>query len=110
MGTKDLFRGFFLGLYGSYGDYDVQDGSAPKGQTGTFFGAGAGVGWAQPISRHWSFEVQVRAGYRSVSNEFYDIDTQTGMPHYYLDWKQSKGEFVPQVRLQLVYRFGKPKE
>ena len=110
LGTKDLFRGFFMGLYGTYGDYDVQDGSAPKGQTGTFFGAGAGVGWAQPISRHWSFEVQVRAGYRSVSNEFYDIDTQTRMPHYYLDCKQSKGEFVPQVRLQLVYRFGKPKE
>lgn len=110
LGTKDLFRGFFLGLYGTYGDYDVQDGSAPKGQTGTFFGAGAGLGWAQTISRHWSFEIQVRAGYRSVSNEFYDIDTETGTPHYYLDWKQSKGEIVPQVRLQLVYRFGKPKE
>ena len=103
-GDDRLYRGLFVSVYGSYGDYDVQDNSSPTGQTGTFFSAGIGGGWLQPLSRHWSLEAQVRLGYRSASNEFYDIDRG----HYYLDRKQSQGDFVPQFRLQVVYRFGKP--
>lgn len=98
-----LFRGFFAGVYGTYGDYDVQDKEQPTGQTGTFFGAGIGGGWLQPLSRHWSLEAQVRVGYRSASNELYDIETD----HYYLDRKQNEGRFTPQLRIQFVYRFGR---
>lgn len=102
---EGLFRGLFVAVYGSYGDYDVQDKESPTGQTGTFFGAGVGCGYLLPLSRHWSFEAQVRAGYRSASNELYDIETG----HYYLDRKETVGEFVPQLRLQFVYRFGRGK-
>lgn len=104
-GGDGLFRGLFVAVYGSYGDYDVQDTESPTGQTGTFFGAGAGCGYLLPLSRHWSFEAQVRAGYRSASNELYDIETG----HYYLDRKETVGEFAPQLRLQFVYRFGRGK-
>lgn len=102
---EGLFRGLFVAVYGSYGDYDVQDKDSPTGRTGTFFGAGAGCGCLLPLSRHWSFEAQVRAGYRSASDELYDIETG----HYYLDRKETVGEFVPQLRLQFVYRFGRGK-
>lgn len=101
-----LFRGFFAGVYGTYGDYDLQDKEQPTGQTGTFFGTGIGVGWLQPLSRHWALEAEVRAGYRSASNELYDIETD----HYYLDRKQNEGGFTPQLRIQLVYRFGRGKQ
>lgn len=104
-GGEGLFRGLFVAVYGSYGDYDVQDKDSPTGQTGTFFVAGVGCGYLLPLSRHWSFEAQVRAGYRSASNELYDIETG----HYYLDRKETVGEFAPQLRLQFVYRFGRGK-
>lgn len=104
-GGEGLFRGLFVAVYGSYGDYNVQDKDSPTGQTGTFFVAGVGCGYLLPLSRHWSFEAQVRAGYRSASNELYDIETG----HYYLDRKETVGEFAPQLRLQFVYRFGRGK-
>lgn len=99
---EGLFRGLFAGVYGSYGDYDVQAAKEATGQTGTFFAVGAGVGWAFPVSRHLGFEAQLRGGYRSASNELYDIETG----HYYLDRKKSQGAFAPQLRVQFVYRFG----
>lgn len=98
-----LFRGFFTGIYGTYGDYDVQDKDRLTGQTGSLFGVGIGGGWLQPLSRHWSFEAQVRVGYHSASNESYDIEAD----HYYLDLKKTKGLFTPQLRIQFVYRFGR---
>lgn len=101
LGKASAFRGFYLGLFGIYGQYDVQD--AALGQTGAFWCAGLGAGWLQPLSRHWALEAEIRGGYRSAQNEFYDIEPG----HYYFNRKQTSGKFIPQLRLQLIYRFGK---
>ncbi|MCS2893550.1 DUF3575 domain-containing protein [Parabacteroides faecis] len=104
LGKTSWLQGFYLGLYGTYGEYDVQLGV--QGQTGSFWAAGIGAGYMQPLSMHWGLEIQVRSGYRSVRNNQYDIEQE----HYYFARRETKGLFSPQVRLQLVYRFGKQKK
>lgn len=101
LGKASSFRGFYLGLFGVYGQYDVQE--AALGQTGSFWYAGLGAGWLQVFSRHWAFEAEIRGGYRSAQNEFYDIEPN----HYYFNRKETNGKFIPQFRLQVIYRFGR---
>ena len=102
LGKASAYKGFFLGVFGTYGQYDVQD--AAQGQTGTFWYAGLGAGWLQPLSRHWALEAEIRGGYRSANNQLYDIEPG----HNYFNSKATDSKFVPQLRLQVVYRFGKP--
>ena len=101
LGKPSLFRGFYLGLYGNYGEYDVQHGA--QGQTGSFWCVGVGAGYMQPLSTHWGLEIQVRGGYRSARNDLYDIEPG----HYYFVRRENRGAFSPQLRLQLIYRIGK---
>lgn len=96
------YKGFYLGLYAQNGEYDVQQ--TQINQTGSFYGGGLGVGYLLPLSKHWGVEAQIRGGYRSASNDLYDIEDG----HYYLNRNENVGKFVPQLKLQVVYRFGKP--
>lgn len=100
-GRRPAFRGFYLGVYGQYGQYDVQE--TASGQTGSFWSAGLGAGWLQPLSERWAVEAQLRGGYRSAQNEAYDIEPG----HNYFDRKSTEEGFMGQLRLQIVYRFGK---
>lgn len=99
---QGMFRGLFVGVYGLYGSYDIQKDAV--GQTGTFWGAGVGVGYVQTLSRHWYLEMEVRGGYRSAANDLYDIEPG----HYYYNSSTTESKIVPAVRLSIVYRFGKP--
>lgn len=100
-----LFKGFYVGVYGRYGQYDVQGREGLTGNTGTFWSAGLGAGYALPLSRRWFFEMQVRGGYRSASDELYDIEAG----HCFFNSKQTESGINGQVRLLLVYRFGRNK-
>lgn len=100
-GKQSQFNGFYLGVYGQYGQYDIQKGI--QGQTGSFWSAGLGAGWMQPLSRYWALEAEIRGGYRSAQNNIYDIEEG----HNYFNKKQTIGRFTPQFRLQVVYRIGK---
>ena len=100
-GKASLFKGFYLGVYGQYGQYDVQQ--TATGQTGSFWGAGLGAGWLQQLSERWAVEAQLRGGYRSAQNETYDIEPE----HDYFNAGTTEEKFPVQLRLQIVYRFGK---
>lgn len=101
LGEASAFRGVYLAVYGSLGQYDVQD--AAQGRTGSFWSAGIGAGWLQPLSNRWAFEAELRGGYRKAQNERYDIEPG----HYYFNCKETAAGLFPQLRLQLIYRFGK---
>lgn len=95
-----LFRGFYAGLYGQYGQYDVQN--LATGHTGNYYTGGVSVGFMQALSKHWYLELGVRGGYRSSESSLYDIEPD----HYYFNSAVNKDTFVPQVRLNLNYRIG----
>ena len=97
-----LFRGFYTGVYGIFGDFDVQD-KATSGATGSYLTGGASAGWAQVLGRHLYLELGLRLGYRSAKSDLYEILRE----HCYYNSSRSEGKFAPQVRFQLVYRFGK---
>ena len=96
-----LFRGFYAGIFGTYGDFDVQE--ASTGFTGTYFMGGVTGGWSQMVGRRLCLEAALRLGFRSAKGDNYTILND----HYYLGGSESRGKFAPQVRLQLMYRFGK---
>ena len=60
-------------------------------------------GWAQVLGRHLYLELGLRLGYRSAKSDLYEILRE----HCYYNSSRSEGKFAPQVRFQLVYRFGK---
>lgn len=100
-GKASFFKGFYLGIYGQYGQYDIQQGVL--GHTGSFWNAGLGAGYLLPLSRHWALEAEVRGGYRSADNSVYDIEPE----HNYFNRTQTEGKFVPAIRVNLVYRIGR---
>lgn len=98
------FRGFYVGVYGQYGEFDNQrDRHAGGGQrTGTFFSAGASIGYAQALSRHWYIEIGIKGGYFRADTDVYDIE----LPHHYFNHNLTEGKFSPGLRLNVMYRFG----
>lgn len=98
VGKSGLFRGFYAGVYGLYGSYDVQEGLT--GHTGTHINVGVSVGYVQTLSRSWYLELGLRGGYRMGKGAFYDIADG----HYYHNTDNEKGQFAPQVRLNLTCR------
>ena len=96
-----LYRGFYAGVFGTYGDFDIQE--TTTGYTGTYFMGGVTGGWCQVLGRHLYLEAALRLGFRSAQGDNYTILND----HYYWDSSENRGKFAPQVRLQLVYRFGK---
>lgn len=99
-GAPSAYKGFYLGTFGTFGEYDVQE--EIQGNTGSFWIIGLGAGYLFPLSPQWGIEAQIRGGYRSAKNEGYEIE----QGHYYISGSRTVGKFVPQVRLQVVYRFG----
>ena len=99
-----LYRGLYFGVFGTYGDFDVQE--ASTGFTGTYFMGGVTGGWCQVLGRHLYLEAALRLGFRSAKGDNYTI-VKGYWENYYWDSSENRGKFAPQVRLQLVYRFGK---
>ena len=103
-----LFRGFFVGVYGEAGDFNNQrdrrdDITTLTNYTGTYWSAGVSVGYLLPLSRHWSFELSVRGGYRSADYNIYDRE----LPYFYYNSSDKKNEFaLTGLRFDVVYRFG----
>ena len=103
-----LFRGFFVGVYGEAGDFNNQrdrrdDITTLTNYTGTYWSAGVSVGYLPPLSRHWSFELSVRGGYRSADYNIYDRE----LPYFYYNSSDKKNEFaLTGLRFDVVYRFG----
>lgn len=105
------FQGFYVGGYGQFGQFDNQRNktAGTDNRTGTFWSAGLSAGWLQPLSRHWAVEVGVRGGYRNASFDWYDIERDgAGAVHSYFNRSDTQGKFMPGVRVNVMYRLGKP--
>lgn len=102
------FSGFYAGVYGAVGDFDVQKKDLTTGQTGTWWNAGASGGYLLKLGETgWIFDFGLRLGYRSAQCDDYTIGHGYYEGHYYLDQKVTRGAFTPSVKIGIGYRFGK---
>lgn len=98
------------GLFGEYGDFDVQGGEIDPdtevlyGRTGRFWTMGLSIGSLIPLGKGFCSEVSVRAGYRSIFDgkkyRYDKIDDKN-----YLETRFSSTSFMIGLKVSLVYRF-----
>lgn len=103
-----LCRGLYTGLYARTGDFDIRRSvveSVPTdNRTGTYYEAGASLGYVLPLSRHWYLEAGVSGGYRRVRDKVYDVEQDK----HYLVRNQSQSRLrLTDIRLNIGYRLGK---
>ncbi len=102
------FTGFYAGVYGAAGDFDVQKKDLTTGQTGSWWNFGAAGGYLLKLGETgWIFDFGLRLGYRSAQCEDYTIGHGYYEGYYYLDEKVTRGAFTPSVKIGIGYRFGK---
>ncbi len=70
--TKEQLQGWSVGAYGGWGRYDIQPFSK-KGVQGSFFDAGAHIGFAHPIAKSLNLEYTIGFGYVSTSYNDYEM-------------------------------------
>lgn len=104
------FKGFFVGAFFNSGEFDDQHerNFGLDNRTGTFWGAGVSAGYLLPVTRHWAVEVGLKGGYRRSESEWYEIEWVGDVKHHWYDHTTHEGGFLPGVKLNVVYRFGKP--
>lgn len=104
------FKGFFVGAFFNSGEFDDQQerNFGLDNRTGTFWGAGIIAGYLLPVTRHWAVEVGLKGGYRRSESEWYEIEWVGDVKHHWYDHTTHEGGFLPGVKLNVVYRFGKP--
>ncbi|MGM9758848.1 MAG: DUF3575 domain-containing protein [Parabacteroides sp.] len=100
------YRGFNVGLQLKYGNFNVRENDPiGYGQTGQFFAAGVMLNYLQPIYRNLAFEAGVGFGTRMVFNaSVYERDYDQQISQTIQTYTQNN--FMINVRLALVYRFG----
>ena len=70
LGKHNPLTGWFIGLYGSMGKYDLEWNK--KGYQGEFaLSTGLSVGYVQPLSRNLNMEFSMSAGYLQTDYRFY---------------------------------------
>lgn len=98
------------GLFGEYGDFDVQgsgidpDKDILYGRTGRFWTVGASIGCLFPLGKGFCAEASLRTGYRSVfdgKKYRYDKIDDTN----YLESRFTSTGFMIGLKVNLVYRF-----
>ena len=108
LGKPELFKGFYLGLYGSFGEFDIMDPQkSVEGDTGNYIGGGLSIGFALPVSKRLLVEVGARGGYKRESSSSYLVIENS----CYQTGSENKGGFTLQdYNISLVYRIiGKQK-
>ena len=101
-----LFRGLDAGIFGTYGDFDLQKKSRRQAIRAPISWAASRAAGARCWAATSTWEAALRLGFRSAKGDNYSI-VKGYWENYYWDSSESRGKFAPQVRLQLVYRFGK---
>ncbi len=72
LGQANKFNGFYLGLYGSMGEFDYKFGK--NGNKGDFYSFGLSLGWHVPLSDNFGFEFGLAGGYLYNTNKEYHWD------------------------------------
>lgn len=101
------YRGFYLGLYGRAGDFDIRrsvvEHVTTDNQTGTYYEGGASLGYVLPLSRRWYLEAGVSGGYRNVKAKVYDVEQS----QYYFVRNESESRMrLTDIRFSVGYRLG----
>ncbi len=97
------FTGFYAGVYGLTGDFDVKLNSiSAHGYTGTFNEGGVSLGYFLPLTSRWGVEAGARFGYRMVDCDTYKYVEPN---HYYKQSSFTQNDFkVTGIRLLVTYR------
>ncbi len=104
LGKAKTYKGFYGGIYGLFGDFDIRDLSVDeKGKTGSFTGAGLSIGYAIPLYKGLTLEAGLRAGYRGDKFDTYIVNEGS----FYISESLTNSEFgLTSYNLNLTYRFG----
>jgi hypothetical protein len=108
LGKPELFKGFYLGLYGAFGEFDIYDlQKCEEGVTGNYIGGGLSIGFALPVSKRLILEIGVRGGYNRESSSNYLVLENTC---YKTGTSNDAGLKLHDYNISLVYRLiGKQK-
>ena len=103
IGKPERFQGFYAGVYGLYGDFDIRDVSvSEKGKTGGFSGGGLSIGYSLPLYKGLTLEAGVRAGYRNDKYDTYVVNNGS----FYISESLENGEFgLTGYNISISYRF-----
>lgn len=102
LNNRKAFRGVYVGVYGEYLNFDIKNPNIASGSRvdGEGFTTGISVGYFQPIVGGLGIEAAVRGGYVDYC---YDKYSAKGVCKNV----RASGIDLTQVRVSLVYRFGK---
>lgn len=105
LGEKNLFKGFYSGLYVITGEFDIMKESIGMyGYTGKYYGGGLSLGFVQPIFKALHLEIGARGGFRDDIWDSYEIEDGKS---YYLSSGSRRGFKLQGLRFCLMLRFGK---
>ena len=100
LNNKSAFRGFFLGIYGQFGDYNSRrlDGC----HTGKYHSEGISAGYLLPLYKGLVLELSVRGGHRYSTVKRYNAGEECNN----LCGRYTKREYtVTGSNISLIYRF-----
>lgn len=90
LGTHNPLTGWFVGLYGSMGKYDLE--WHKKGYQGEIYlSTGLTIGYVQPLSRNFNMEFSISGGYLQSDYRYYHA-RQDALGGWHL-YKQYPGSF-----------------
>jgi hypothetical protein len=107
-GASERYRGFYTGVYARLGDFDIRrdvvENVTTDNRTGTYYEAGASLGYVLALSRHWYLEAGVSGGYRGVKNKVYEVEQGK---HYFVRDESENRLRLTDIRLSIAYRLGR---
>ncbi len=98
--SNNTFHGFFLGIYGQFGDYNNR--KSGNCHTGRYHSEGISVGYLLPLYRGLAVELSVRGGHRYSTVKRYNAGEECNN----LCGRYTKREYtVTGSNISLIYRF-----
>lgn len=96
-------NGFFAGIYGGTGKYDIE--IKGQGKQGEFWNAGIGFGYSASITKHLNFEAEVGIGFLDTQYEAYRTRKNNTVLQY-LETKHNQFMGYPtRAHASLVWNF-----
>lgn len=97
------YRGFYVGVYGHMGQFDIMFQNKETGYTGDYYGGGVSIGGYLPFTPHFGMELGLRGGYVNAKYDTYYYDA----PNYMHKCSKTTGYLgLTGAKVSLVYRFG----
>ncbi len=106
LGDRDkheLLTGWNVGLFGGYGDYDIQL-LSPNGEQGTVFNSGVSFGYSHSIAKNLNLHYQVGLGYAQFSYRTYQKmwDTKYGdIKVFDYPWETKRRDWFGPTQLEV---------